>query len=163
MLCYWEGHTERVLSSAYAWILRSFAAAAHHSLRSENTSPPMLLGPHRCRGKLMLPISWNGDRFGSTLLGECFTRQMRTCFLISSLPDSWDRWCWGFTLGFSILHASDHWFWLGIAAGVGKWALKVCSLLSSSEIFLCSSSTRCSDAWARFFHSSICHMLKIFN
>nr|CAB3501575.1 unnamed protein product [Digitaria exilis] len=41
--------------------------------------------------KLMLPISWNGERFGITLLGECFTRQMRTCFF-SSLH-SCDRWC----------------------------------------------------------------------
>lgn len=167
------GQTERVslpLTPGWIWILRSFSAAAHHSLMSQQTPhrlPPMLLGlewlsPHRCRSKLMLPISWNGERFGITLLGECFTRQMRTCFF-SSLPHSCDRWwCWGFALVSlsSILHASDHWSWLGIAAGGVKCALNVCSLLWSSEIFLCSSSTRCSETCARDFHSCIWHKLK---
>jgi hypothetical protein len=87
---------------------------------------------------------------------------MRTCFF-SSLPHSCDRWwCWGFALVSlsSILHASDHWSWLGIAAGGVKCALNVCSLLWSSEIFLCSSSTRCSETCARDFHSCIWHKLK---
>ena len=40
--CYWGGQTERVFSSAQAWILHSFTAAAHHSglSRQQTTHPP---------------------------------------------------------------------------------------------------------------------------